>query len=219
MAWLAQFLLGRPGQEYSFEINPEGMQIQEGGLSVIQRNLSGDLKKSTLKVSVPTIKINSSFLSLAQRNQFVSLVGVSDTFLSFQTRDDWQQVNDYATVIDTLHLQLQNSSALRLSKVLVAAGYPSIITINTVSVNLSQDYGIGGFGGGGYGVGDFDPGAISYNDATYIITMSNPIPDVSNLIYVTYTYTGWLVNLENLGHAAQGGWVDRFTYDFQLTGA
>lgn len=220
--WLNQFLLGRPCSEYLFEINPEALSIEESGIVVVQRNLAGDLKKSTLKVSAPTIKVNSSFLSLLQRNQFNSLVGVADTFLSFQTRDDWEQLFDLASTIDSTHFKLQNSSALRLSKALVQAGCSSIITITDIEqvAGGSAGYGGGGFGGGPYGGGGgFDPGVITYDDLTYIVTITNPIPDISMPVYISYVYKGWLVSLDKLGHKAQGGWLDRFTYDFQLTGA
>ncbi len=221
MAWLSSFLLGRPGQEVSFDVNPEAMEIEETGISVLQRNLAGDLKKSTLKVSAPTIKINSSYLTLAQRNQFASLVGVSDTFLSFQTRDDWQSTYELVTVLSTNTFKLQNSSAFRLSQALVRLGYPSIITINGIFLSAAsgEAYGEGPYGAGPYGGSAFATGAITYDDLTGIITIANPIPDITAAAYVTYTYTGWLVNLERLGHKAQGGWLDRFTYDFQLTGA
>ena len=224
MPWLSSFLLGRPGREYSFEVNPEAMDIEEAGIVVMQRNLAGDLKKSVLKVSAPTIKINSTYLSLAQRNQFASLVGVADTFLSFQTRDDWEAINERVTVLTTTSVQLANSSATRLSAALVAAGYDSIITIETpflFSLGGGQTYGGGSYGGGGYG-GDqeeFDPGTLTYDDATRVISFTNPLPDVSQPVYVSYLYKGWLVNLERLGHRAQGGWIDRFTYDFVLSGA
>lgn len=218
--WLNQFLFGRPGQEYLFEINPEAMQIEESGIVVLQRNLIGDLKKSTLRVSAPIIKVNSSFLSKLQRDQFNSLVAVTDTFLSFQTRDDWTQYKDLATILDLTHLRLQYSSALRLSNVLVGMGFSSVITILGVSFTFAGggNFGGGGFGGGGFG-GTFDPGAISYNDQTYVVTITNPLPSLGLNVYVDYTYVGWLVNMEKFSHSAKGGWLDRFNYDFVLTGA
>src|SRR5260221_10877423 len=131
MAWLSQFLLGRPLNEILFDVNPAAMDITESPIVVLHRNLAGDLKKSYLKVSAPTIKVNSTFLTKAQRDQFASLVGVADTFLSFQTRDDWQVVNELVTVVDSLHVKLANSSATRLSAALVQLGGSSIITIQT----------------------------------------------------------------------------------------
>lgn len=221
MAWLSQFLLGRPGAEYLFEVNPAAMDIEEVGVVIRQANIAGDLKKSTIKASAPIIRVNSNYLTLAQRNKFASLVSVSDTFLSFQTRDDWQQTDERVTIIDATHLRLQNSSATRLSAVLVGLGLPSVITIQTpFNIGFAgTGFGDGGFGFGGFDGAPFDPGAITYDDVTRIITMSNPLADLSRLVFVTYTYKGWLVDMERLGHKAQGGWLDRFTYDFQLMGA
>jgi hypothetical protein len=205
MAWLSQFLLGRPGLEFSFDFNPEAMTIDEGPLAVYHRNLAGDMKKSVIKNIIPVIKINSSFLTLAQRNQFASLAAISDTFLSFQTRDDWQVIAERNLPSDTTHVTIQNNSITRLSAALVAAGASGIITIN--SVTTAPYTGTNYFTGG------------SYADATRIVTLGSALSSSTNPVYVTYTYKGWLVNMEKLSHAINGGWVDRFTYDFVLTGA
>jgi hypothetical protein len=169
------------------------------------------------------IKIKSSYLSMAQRNQFASLAGVSDSFLSFICRNDWQVVNDLASIIDLNHLQLSNNSALKLSQAYVQLGMASQISIQTpFYTGGSTPYGLGTFGGGAFGGGSggtFDPGAVSYADATRIITLTNPLPSSSMSVYVSYTYTGWLVEMESMSHMAQGGWLDRFTYDISLVGA
>ena len=224
MAWLPQFLLGRPGLEYTFDANPNAMQIDEGGIIVRQRNLAGDLSKAVLKKSAPIIRINSNYLLFPQRNQFASLVGISDTLLSFQTRDDWEVVDELVTIIDLTHVKIANTSATRLSKVMVALGYPSVITIKSpwkFGVTSGSMYGEGGYGEGGYGsTGEsFDPGTITYDDATRIITFTNPLPDFFENVLVSYLYKGWLVDIDVLGHKVQGGWLDRFQYDFQLIGA
>lgn len=222
MSWISQFLFGRPGYEYQFDVNPEGMSIDEQALTVMHRNLAGDLKKSVLKNSMPTIRINSSYLTLTQRNQFASLVGVQDTFLSFQTRDDWQMLSERNLPTDTTHVTIQNNSATRLSAALVAAGFSGIITINSVgtvpAAVAGPLFGGGGFGDGGFSGPDYFLGG-SYNDATRVVTLGTSLPSASQYVYVSYTYKGWLVNLENLSHQVQGGWMDRFMYDFQLTGA
>ena len=82
MSWTT-FILGRPGYEYEFQVPPGAMTIDESGIISLQRDLAGNLHKSTLKNNVPTIKINSNYLMPQQRNQFNSLIAVSDTFLSF----------------------------------------------------------------------------------------------------------------------------------------
>lgn len=224
MSWFSQFLLGRPGIEYSFDINPEAMHVVEAGVVVRQRNLAGDLKKSVLKASAPTIRINSSYLTLQQRNQFNSLVGISDSFLSFQTRDDWEVTDELVTNLTSTTLQLANSSATRLSAILTSLGYSSTITIETpfkLGTSAGQLYGSGNYGEGGYGSSQesFDPGTVTYDDATRIITITNPIVDLAQPVLVSYLYTGWLVDMQQFEHVAQGGWVDRFQYDFQLVGA
>lgn len=221
MSWLASFLLGRPGNEYSFEINPEGIDIDPQNVEVLQRNLAGDMKQSVMKVNVPQIRISSSFLSKLQRDQFASLAGVADTFLSFQTRDDWKTMDELVTVIDTTHVQLANSSATRLSKALVQLGASSIITIVTpFTIGSGAGWGAGTWGGGLWGSpGGFDPGVVTYNDLTRVVTMQNPLASLDLSVYVSYTYTGWLVKMTGFPHRGQGGWIDRFTYDVQLNGA
>lgn len=224
MGWLTSFLLGRPGLEYSFDVNPAAMQIDEAGVIIMQQNLAGDLKKSVLKTSAPIIRVNSKYLTFTQRNQFNSLVAVQDTFLSFQTRDDWQVYDEAATVLTTTSVQLTNSSATRLSAALVSFGLPSVITILSPWKFISpggMDFGEGGFGDGGFGslVETFDPGTITYDDATRIITFTNPLQDANQTVYVSYTYTGWLVNLEKLSSIYTGGLLDIASYDFVLNGA
>ena len=222
MAWLSSFLLGRPGYEVDFELNPSGMQIDDGPLAVLHRNLAGDLKKSVLKTSAPIIRINSNYLTLTQRNQFASFAGIADTFLSFQTRDDWQMISERNLPTDTSHVTIQNNSATRLSQALVEAGFTGIITIDSVSTVPNAVagplFGGGGFGDAGFSGPDYFEGG-SYDDLTRVVTLGTSLPDASQFVYVSYTYTGWLVNMERLSHSILGGWVDRFQYDFQLTGA
>ena len=217
------FLFGRPGSEFQFEVPPEGMSISPTPIKSLQRNIAGDYKKSVLKTDCPKIKINSSFLSLAQRNQFASLMGVPDTFLSFICRNDWQVIYDLASIIDVNHLQLNNNSALKLSQTYVFNGLGSLITINTpFQIAINPAYGLGPFGAGPFGIGTggytFDPGAITYADTTMIITTTNPLPSVNLSVFVSYTYPGWLVEPESMDIKYKGGWLDRGTYDISLVG-
>jgi hypothetical protein len=201
MPWLTQFLLGRPGSEYTFEINPQGMQIDDSAIVVRQRNLAGDLKKSTLKTSLPTIRINSDYLTLAQRNQFHSLIGIADTFLSFKTRDDWTQYTDKASVVTTSQFKLNNSSALRLSKELTALGLTSTVAISTVTSYAG-----------------YSTGAITYSDASFNVNVANAVNTTTAAVYVTYTYNGWLVDMQKISTSYRGGSGDYSSYDFELTG-
>ncbi len=222
MAWLSPFLLGRPGFEFSFDANPNLINIEDAPIAALRRNIAGDLKKSVLKTSVPVIRLNSNYLTLAQRNQFASLAGIQDTFLSFQCRDDLQVISERNLPTDTTHVTIQNNSATKLSAALVAAGFSSVITIVGVGVvpNVTPGplFGGGGFGDGGFSGPDYFLGG-SYNDATRVVTLGTSLPNATQFVYVTYTYKGWLVNMERLNHSAQAGWLDRFQYDFQLTGA
>lgn len=204
--WLSQFKLGRPGYEYSFTVNPSAMNIDEGPIDIIHRNLAGDLKKSIVKTSAPIIKIASGYFTKTQRDQFASLAGIADTFLSFQTRDDWQNILEKNYPTDTSHVTIQNTSATRLSAQLKAGGFSGIIS--GISVYTTPD---------GSGTEYFSGG--SYDDSTRILTLGATLPDNVSPVFVTYTYKGWLVNMRKLSHNIQGGWVDRFQYDFQLEGA
>lgn len=221
MAWLNPFLLGRPGYEIAFEVNPLAMTIDDKPISVIQMNLAGDLKKSIVKMSAPTIRINSDYLTIQQRNDFSSLTQVNDTFLSFLTRDDWE-VNAYKITPTSLTtVILPNTSSTRLSSVLVQAGFSSIITIVKIfavpNPAAGSLYGEGGFGDGGYSGPDYFSGG-SYNDVTRVITLGTSLPGLQP-VFVWYTYKGWLVNMDSFNHVSQAGWLDRFTYDVQLSGA
>src|SRR5437016_651793 len=126
--WLSQFKLGRPGYEMAFDFNPAAIQIDEQGLVARKRNLAGDMKKSALKTSIPVIRINSNYLTLAQVATIKSFAQMWDTFISFQTRNgDWTQSLEYGIPTDTRHVTLQNTSATKLSAALVAAGFSSQI--------------------------------------------------------------------------------------------
>lgn len=207
--WLSQFKLGRPGHEYQFTANPESIDITEAPVAAEHRNLAGDLKRSILKASAPVIKIASSYLPKADRDRLASLCGVADTLLSFQTRDDWQVTleQDYPTT--TTSVIIQNTSATRLAAQLVANGFASSVTIAGVFDNpdgTGTNYYTAGVGG-------------SYAAATRTITLGSALAGTTNPVYVTYTYTGWLVVMRQLQHRGMGGWMDRFQYDFELVGA
>lgn len=219
--WLNSFLLGRPGFEFQFEAGPDSMSLEVGPLASYGRNLAGDLKKAVTKTSIPVIKLNSNFLSFTQRNQFASLAGIRDSFLSFQCRDDFSEIAEQNLPTDSTHVTIQNNSATKLSAALVAAGFSGVITITSVAtipnVQAGNTFGGGGFGDIGFSGPDYFAGG-SYNDQTRVVTLGSTIPDPTKSVYVTYTYKGWLVDMQKFSHSVQGGWLDRFKYDFQLTG-
>ena len=204
MAWI-QFLLGRPGAELTFGINPSAFSVQDGNIVVSQRNIEGDLKKSIIKQCVPSIKLSSTYMTKAERDAFVSLLNIDDTFLSFQTRDDWQILKEKNIATSTTLVSIKNSSITQLDAALIAAGAAGQVTINGVYDNPA-----------GTGTNYFTGG--SYAGNTRVITLGTPTV-AGTALYVDYTFKGWLVDIESLGYNAEGGWIDRFTYDFQLIGA
>lgn len=221
MAWLSSFLIGRPGYEYEFTTPPEAISIEDMGISVKQRMLDGSMKKSILNPSMPTIKISSKYLTIEQRNQLSSLTMIDDTFLSFQARDDFKVISFKVNPASLSQLVLPKMSCLRLSKLLVDGGFSSIITVNSINevpnpvdANLYDE---GGYDEGGYAGSEHYAGG-SYDDSTYTITLGTPLSQLA-VVYVTFTYKGWLVDAEKLSHGSSGSNVDWFSYDFQLTSA
>lgn len=210
MSWIT-FILGRPGNEMAFELKPEAMSVEHNDLKIMHTNLAGDVKKSIIKTSTPTIKINSSYLSHDQRNQIASLRTVSDSFLSFQTRDDWKVWYEPVVINDSTHAVIANSSATRLSSVLTGLGFATTITIET-PFYLTLPTPSGGSGT------TWDPGTISYADDTRIITTTNSIADVTEPLYVNYLYKGWLVEINTFNAVNQGGWGDQTQYEIELVG-
>lgn len=206
MAWLTAFKLGRPGYEVLFDVNPGTADMETAPVELVQRNLAGDLAKSIVKPMAPTIRINSNYLTKAQRDQFESLRMIDDTFLSFQMRNDFQVLLQYHIPTSLNTITLKNTSATRLSAALIAAGFSTSITIVGVFDNPS-----------GTGTNYYSGG--SYADATRVITLGIGLPSTTAPAYVTYTYLGWLVNLSNFSQKARGGLVDTFGYDIELQGA
>lgn len=204
MAWI-QFKLGRPGAELTFGLNPSAFHVDDGNIIVRQRNIEGDLKKSIVKKFVPSIQLNSNYFTKAERDAFVSLLNIDDTMLSFQTRDDWQVLKAKHIATTTTAVKISNSSITKLDEALIAAGAAGQVTINGVYDNPA-----------GTGTNYYTGG--SYAGATRTITLGTPVV-AGAVLYVDYTHKGWLVDIENLSYGAEGGWVDRFTYDFQLIGA
>lgn len=204
MPWLNPFKLGRPGYEYSFDFNPEAMSISDQQMASYSRNLAGGLKKRVINTMAPTIQISSNFLTKTQKDQLESLLAITDSFLSFQTRDDWQVVLEPNAAATLSTVVIQNTSVTKLSAALVAAGAASQITVTGVFTTPN-----------GTGTNYFTGG--SYDDANRIVTLGTPLAALQT-VYVTYTYKGWLVEMRQLPYQAQGGWVDRMTYDIELMG-
>lgn len=211
MAWLTQFLLGRPTYELTFDVNPSAMKIVEEQILASNRTLSGRRKKWVFCNAIPTIQIDSKWLTMADRNAMQSLLSITDTPLSFQVRgaQDFQMTLEYNSVLTSQTVTIQQNSATRLSAAIVAAGGASVITVTGV-FQTPNGTGTNYYTGGGGG---------SYNDANYTITLGTALPN-SNPVYVTYTYLGWLVHMDKMPYSYQGGWIDRAEYNgWELVGA
>lgn len=202
MAWLTQFKLGVPGSEITFDLNPAAMNSTEGPVSVVNENLAANLRKDIVKTFRPRATINSNYLTLAQRQQFLSLTCLPD-FLSFQTRDDWSFM-ERDTPDSTSEVTIRSNSITLLDKALndVSAG------VNLTITGVFTDIGMAGTN---YYTGG------SYDRATRIISLGVALPDTDD-VYVAYTYKGWLANVRALNFVSQGGWVDKIQYDFEIEG-
>lgn len=207
MAWLTNFLLGRPGYEYAFSVNPGTVDIDEAPIAAVNRLLNGDLKKGILKASAPSIRIASNFLPLAERDKLASVMGLTDTLLSFQVRDDWTRYLEYNLSATTTTVQLQNSSMARLDAALTGLGKSALIQILGVFANPD------GSGTNYYSVGS------TYSGSNRTVTVATAFPSANTGVYVSYTYKGWLVDMTKNTSKAQAGFVDTFGYDIQLDGA
>ena len=197
--WLSQFKLGRPGNEITFSINPDSVQVKKSQIASSKRVLSGHLVKRVFRTEFPTISLSGKFFTEAQADAMSSLLAVTDTHLSFIVRDDMTMTgeqnfpsNGGATVT------IQENSATLLSAALVAASAAGSITVTGVFDNA-------GLTGTNYYTGG------SYADATRTITLGTPLA-TSTACYCTYVYTGWLVSMSEMSYQAQGGWVDVMPY-------
>jgi hypothetical protein len=207
MAWTT-FKLGRPGSEYEFTVpgNPQALSIDNRNIRVLQSNIEGDLKKSTVKLYVPSIRMNSNYLPFDERNKLASLMNITDAFLSFMLRDDFLISAEKALPVDVNTVNIANSSILRLEQALLAASASGHITITGVFLNAA------GTGTNYYTSGSFD-------GTTGAITLGTPVADATVPVYVFYTYKGWLVEIEEISDSIAGGRSNLFSYDMALRGA
>ena len=214
MAWVNQFLLGLPTNEFAFDVGPQKLNINFARMSSDQRTLSGALRERVIRPMCPTVKMNSSWFPKSQLDLLVSLLSMSNTnqFLSFITRTDWNQLFEVDVAPNTTTVQIQESPASLLSAALVAASGSSIITVTGVWTALT-----GGGAGltpvAGSGTNYWTGG--SYADATRTINLGNQL-SAAGTVYVSYSYTGWLVRLKEIQAPIAGGLVDLFGYDMQL---
>lgn len=195
MAWLSAFKLGRPGNEIDFTINPNTVEIRPAQIAAKKRTISGHLRKWVFRTSFPTISLSSDFFTLQDYNRMQSLLTITDTMLSFKVRGgDLQTIGEICYPTNSTMVPIRENSAVLLSAALIAAGAAGTITINHVYDNpagTGTDYYTGG----------------SYDDASAVITLGTPLV-VTAPVYVTYSYGGWLVSMEEIGGTFLGGQVD-----------
>lgn len=192
-------MLGRPGYEATFDINPHQLQINNTQIAATNRVLSGHLRKWVFRTEFPTITLNGTFFTMAQKDLMESMLTISDTFLSFKVHSGFTRTGEinYPDNSGTT-VTIQENSATLLSAALVAASAAGSITITGVFDNPSLT-----------GTNYYTSG--SYADATRIITLGTPLA-LASACYVTYLYTGWLVNMQSLPWSNQGGYVDVTQY-------
>ena len=149
------------------------------------------------------MRLNSNYLTLAQKQQLVSMAGLT-AFLSFQTRDnDWtffeQDTPDSVSLVT-----LRNNSITLLDKALndiSGSANLTIVGVYTTMALTGTNYYTGG----------------SYARTTRVITLGTPLPTTADC-FVLYSYLGCYVTLRALNTTARGGLVDIHSYDFELEG-
>lgn len=217
MAWLTNFLLGRPGFEYAFSANPDSLDFNPMRVSSDTYTLSGRLKERVLRTSRPSITLKSSWFPKTDLDNFQSLLSITDTQLSFIPRTaDWNTYLEPNIMTSTTTVNIQESSASILSAYYAAggltpanSGVPYTSTYGTITINgvYTNPAGIGfNYYTGG-----------SYADATNTVTLGTAY-GAGGQVYVNYSYPGWMVRLKAIKAPITGGRVDLFSYDFQLDG-
>ena len=193
--WISNFLLGRPGYELAFSINPNTVEVDAAQIVAENRVLSGRLRKWVFRTNVPTMTLQSDFFTVQDFYRMQSLLAVTDTMLSFRIRDgDMQTSLEICYPTGATALPIRENSALLLSQALVAAGFPSVITINGIWDNPA-----------GTGTNYFTGG--SYQDSSFIITPGTPLL-VQQPHFVTYSFPGYLVSMKAIKGTFLGGQID-----------
>lgn len=205
MAWLDNILFGPVENAIELEVNPMAMSFDFGLIKLTQRNLLGDLKKSIIKNTVPLVRINANYLTIEQLNIFNGFLGYPSGFFAFITRDDWSMTLQKTMSTSVSTVPIPQSSITKLDAARVALGAGGLITPTGVFENA-----------GGTGTNFYTSGA--YDDDTQTIILGSNLSSSVREVWITYTYTGWLVDIDKISASIQAGWLDRFSYDFVLTG-
>ncbi len=195
MSWLSTFLLGRIGQELPLALQIVDINKNFRNAEMDQRNISGDYKRSLIKVGIPVIQVQ---FANATNDAISRLQGMRNRreVLNFKDRNDSGVRDQIETSVTDMSVFLTNTGV-------------SGVTI--VGVFLSSDYtkaGTNYFTGG------------SYNDSTREITLGSALPDDETEVIVDYNYTGHRVVVTALDvHPHQGSYKDFWLGTFELTGA
>jgi hypothetical protein len=219
--WLSAFLLGRPGYEYTLSANPDSFDPTWERVGSDNRLLNGAIRERVLCTTVPTVVLKSNWFPKAtDLDNIVSMLGITDTMLSFITRDDWHINLEPNIAPNTTTVQIQDTPISRLSAIYAAGSFGSTPTGGTITINgvwIAQtvtngipvgsgtNYYLGGSGG-------------TYLDSTRTITLGTAL-SAATQVYVSYTFPGWLVRLKKVNAPIEGGRVDLFTCNYSLDGA
>lgn len=76
--WLSQFVLGRPGYEIAFDINPNQADIKMSRIAADNRVLSGRAKSWVFRTSRPIITLSSGWFTVADFNAMQSLLAITE---------------------------------------------------------------------------------------------------------------------------------------------
>jgi len=87
MAWLAQFKLGRPGVEASFEINPAGYDNNDLRIADHSRAVDGSFISIEASHNRPTLRLSGNYITADFWNALRGLLIIGDTFLIFEPHD------------------------------------------------------------------------------------------------------------------------------------
>lgn len=190
------------------DLPPEAVSIDDGPIADRKRNLAGALIKTTVSPNVPTIQMNSSMLSVDQGNILATLANIDDTFLSLKVRDNDLAVRLYRLIPTPteFRLYLPPSSITRLDKALDDASQPTLIEISGIFATPDEG-----------GTNLFDGGS-TYDPQTREIVLNTPLGSDDD-VFVSFTYSGWLVDMQSFPRTAKGGYVDIFDFDVQFVGA
>lgn len=196
MSWAAQFRLGPDGKETILDAAVATVSVETREIEQSVRIISGDLKRSILKMNVPQIKISGNKMSLTQYNRLLAY-RTRGAFLVFKSQRNWEMPNVEATTDSTgAQVVVPNASDRGLKIVGVFAATDETHT----------------------GTNHFDI-ASTFTEATRQILFLNPIFAAFTPVLIDYTFTKYLVKITSFTAAPMRGSArDRWAYQLNLEG-